>query len=756
MSSNDEGSSGIMKELESFNDRLQTLFTDLGVSKEDREAREKKVYAVIAEALNKHIKEVEQEKEDLRQKCVEKQSEIKKMVDLIGDWNIGGNQRQLVEKDLNGPYLHAQKDLESVQKQVEKVYNERCEKADKLFKEFQEIEEQVDGIEITEGLEIPKEKEYSNLSNDYLRQLGTEIQRWRYELQSRITNATVIATNIVSLWAELGTDQESIDSNIMDNYKSDPAKLGAKLNDLERMETIHKDLVAEKERRVNRINELSKNIDVLWTKLSEDEEYIMNFQNINRGLSLDVVNEFEKENNRLQQKKREHINVFIQDARETLRELWKKLYFSKEETYLFSPAWADVYTDASLEAHETEIVKLERLVKEREPIIQLIDAFEDLLEEERQLQSSQQDASRLLTRGAGAKRDPTRLLREEKIRKRISKRKPIVLKELKDVLDEWERDVGEPFLINGQTFNDLYDSELIKTGLKRNKLYTPPSPKKTPTTPTLSSPRTLSMVSSGTNVPLSPTKSPSKSQSLNFSSRARSQSIGIASSPSRASIRPQSALLSSPSRFQPPSSPGKSPSRPQSRLQSSASRSLSPVKRFDPSFRSNTFSSPPDRSPETFSRISSTRSSFTSDGPLPRATSFLHGNSRQLLDERSIHEDVLSSKPPRRMHGRSTSELTGIFPLYGQDTQPTLPPPRDSSPTKLRTNLNRLNSALPVSAGRSYTSLGSYDDQEVSQKTRPMTSFGSRSPERQEVEDVGPVYRRGKRVSEFNWEKDAF
>lgn len=185
--------------------------------------------------------------------------------------------------------------------------------------------------------------------------------------------------------------------------------------------------------------------------------------------------------------------MFIQDSRETLQDLWRQLYFSEEETYEFTPAWADIYTDASLEAHETEIARLESLLEERKPILTLIDAFTNLLTEEQQLQASTQDASRLLTRGGG-KRDPTRLLREEKMRKRIAKRKPIVLGELKEGLDSWETHYGKPFLINGESFYTLYDAELSKAGLKRST-YAEPSARK-PAQPAATVPATPSRAAS--------------------------------------------------------------------------------------------------------------------------------------------------------------------------------------------------------------------------------------------------------------------
>jgi Ase1/PRC1/MAP65 family protein len=57
------------------------------------------------------------------------------------------------------------------------------------------------------------------------------------------------------------------------------------------------------------------------------------------------------------------------------------------------------------------------------PLLASIKKYFDICEEEKELAAAAHDQSRLLGRGA---RDPGRLLREEKMRKRVSKEKPRV------------------------------------------------------------------------------------------------------------------------------------------------------------------------------------------------------------------------------------------------------------------------------------------------------------------------------------------
>ena len=110
----------------------------------------------------------------------------------------------------------------------------------------------------------------------------------------------------------------------------------------------------------------------------------------------------------------------------------------------------DEYTEALLAVHEAEIAHLERLLEERGPILSLIERHRSLLDDREQLSISSNDASRLTARGGA--RDPTRLLREEKMRKRIAKDLPKVEAELRAALELWEEESGTPFTVRGEDY----------------------------------------------------------------------------------------------------------------------------------------------------------------------------------------------------------------------------------------------------------------------------------------------------------------
>ena len=175
--------------------------------------------------------------------------------------------------------------------------------------------------------------------------------------------------------------------------------------------------------------------------------------NANRGCGIRQINEFQDELTRLNELKHENLHVFVEDARYRIQELWDSLYFSEDEMLEFTPAFSDVYSDALLEAHERELARLEALREQRAPILDLVDRHRSLVTEQKDLQVSAKDASRLMGRGQkGEKRDPGKLLREEKMRKRIARELPKVSADLHKALDEWEDEYGRPFLGHGERY----------------------------------------------------------------------------------------------------------------------------------------------------------------------------------------------------------------------------------------------------------------------------------------------------------------
>jgi len=288
------------------------------------------------------------------------------------------------------------------------------------------------------------------------------------------------------LWAELGTPQAQTDDRVIRCYREAPEQLGLHQDDMKRLTLRRDKLIEEKRNREKKLNNLNAQVDALWERLSIDESERRAFLARSRGCGMKVINDFEDELSRLNELKRQNLHLFVEDARGRLQRLWDELYISEEEAVEFTPMFCgesgapsnqlitnvlpDIYSDALLSAHEAEIERLESLKEQRAPTLQLIDKHRSLIKDREDLATASQDASRLLGKGQkGERRDPTRLLREEKMRKRIAKDLPKVQQELEQVLEQWEEEYGRPFLVFGERYLDVLTAAAARAPPPRAK-----------------------------------------------------------------------------------------------------------------------------------------------------------------------------------------------------------------------------------------------------------------------------------------------
>lgn len=297
------------------------------------------------------------------------------------------------------------------------------------------------------------------------------------EYTRRIGSIKTLAEDIVNLWAELGTPQAQTESSIVKYYREAPEQLGLHEKDIHRLQAKRDKLIEEKRGRERKLKELKSTIEGLWDRLGVEEADRKRFLAGNRGCGLRAINEFEAELDRLNELKRQNLHLFVEDARYKLQDLWDGLFFSEEEMLEFAPAFSDVYSDALLSAHEAEISRLEVLKAQRAPALQLIEKHRSLIKDRDDLTTASQDASRLLGKNnKGEKRDPTRLLREEKMRKRIAKDLPKIEVELKKILERWEDDYGRPFLVHGVSYLDELAAAAARSLPPRSKTPSCPAP----------------------------------------------------------------------------------------------------------------------------------------------------------------------------------------------------------------------------------------------------------------------------------------
>lgn len=356
------------------------------------------------------------------------------------------------------PLTDCLRDLKEKYNTVSRLHRERFEQVKKLVQALESYSSHLESSFIK--VRLPPTSANScppnfDLSPSYVTKLDEEFTRVYDEYNKRIKLVQNTAEDIVRLWSELGIPQAQTDATIVQHYRDSPEQLGLHQGDMERLKARKDKLVDEKKSREKRLEQTKASVESLWDRLGVEEQDRKAFVAANRGCGLRTINEYEEELSRLNELKRQNMHLFVEDARVRLQELWDCLYFSEEEMLDFTPAFSDVYSDALLAAHEAEIERLQTLKEQRAPVLAMIEKHRSLVEDRESLAASANDASRLMLRGQkGERRDPTRLLREEKMRKRIAKELPKVTAELVKTLERYEDEYGRPFLVKGDRYLD--------------------------------------------------------------------------------------------------------------------------------------------------------------------------------------------------------------------------------------------------------------------------------------------------------------
>ncbi|KIW82238.1 hypothetical protein Z517_05265 [Fonsecaea pedrosoi CBS 271.37] len=472
--------------------QLHAIFDEIGVPRNERESRETELFAALSEALHNQLRLVNsygqnppssqvykctdyliREKNAMTEEAQNIIKTIKQMEQSLEDEKDRGYDLDTKGLRVTYPLIDCLRDLKEKYNVVNRLHRERFEQVKKLVQALESYSSHLESSFVK--IRLPPTSSNScppnfDLSPSYVATLDEEFTRVYDEYNKRVVIVQQTAEEIVRLWSELGIPQAQTDSLIVQHYRDSPEQLGLHQADLDRLKSRRDKLLDEKKNREKRLSEVKKSIETLWDRLGIEEPDRKAFLAANRGCGLRTINEFEDELARLNELKRQNLHLFVEDARVRLQELWDTLYFSEEEMLDFTPAFSDVYSDALLSAHEAEIERLMTLKEQRAPILAMVEKYKSLIADREALAASANDASRLLLKPQkGEKRDPGKLLREEKMRKRIAKELPKVIAELTKVLEKYEDEYGRPFLVQGERMLDEIEDTEVKAPPPRSK-----------------------------------------------------------------------------------------------------------------------------------------------------------------------------------------------------------------------------------------------------------------------------------------------
>ncbi|KAI8068351.1 microtubule associated protein-domain-containing protein [Gongronella butleri] len=437
---------------------LKLLHKELGTPEDKQKEKLKQLCASLVDLADDHVSKVAHERDSTEQQCKENYNEMARLKKLMGE------QPDDLPANMGPPWLATLEQLDAKREIVQKHYEKRLVDVKELHQRLREHEASLgDFVQMYLVGRGP-----IDVSLPTVTALEEEIRRCDNEYVRRAQQVDLGAETIVELWDVLGQpatsplekllfelhQEQQVDRRVhLYSQLIKESQLNAIVQLIGQLEEI-------KQQRDFRKQEIMQLLYRLWDRLQIDDEHRAHFIETYKGCTAEDVQAHEDELDHMLQLKSERVQDFILDARNEMENLWNQLYLSQQERDTFAYFHSDEYTDTLLQAHETEVERLKHLVEDRKYILDKVERHMKLLQELRDFEESTNDPKRLFGKG---QRDPGRLLREEKFRKRMARDLPRSTHDLEGALVEFETSTGSPFTVFGERYLDTLAAKTDQT-----------------------------------------------------------------------------------------------------------------------------------------------------------------------------------------------------------------------------------------------------------------------------------------------------
>ncbi|EEB07948.1 antiparallel microtubule cross-linking factor Ase1 [Schizosaccharomyces japonicus yFS275] len=399
------------------------------------------LFELFSTAMKAQLHEMEQYKQTLEDECRQHVESIEFLVNSLKTHKLEDN------LEITPPLLQCAGRLTQIENQYLAMYQ------DKLT-DIKEIYDKLEVICTRLGSEFVKpdldNSFLSDVSDTFTDSLRVRLEEAEKEVISRTEFVRVLESEVLQLWTEFGTElvPGSEYEKLFKRHQDPPEEIPVTEKVIEELVMLKEEVSKERQTRLENIQSMKLEAQKLWTRLEIDfSEFQERLSDENR-CDDETVTFWKEQLEKLYELKLRHIPVFIEDARHRIEDLWDTLCYSEEQRHQFLPAFEPAFTEESLVLHEQYLKVLENEVAANKQLLNLVHRFLTLQAEKQELEISANDSSRLTQRG---RRDPGRLLREEKMRKRIQRDLPKTQSALVTELRKWERDNGRQFLVNGES-----------------------------------------------------------------------------------------------------------------------------------------------------------------------------------------------------------------------------------------------------------------------------------------------------------------
>lgn len=286
---------------------------------------------------------------------------------------------------------------------------------------------------------LPSEMDMQNFRN-YLEAIKEE----RY---SRYAKILQVREEIKQLMARL----EITSLNQYDNDLVSCCEMKPTGHNIEKLEHLHEVFVSQFNKMKLQIEDMRKRLEKLWKYLEIPESHQRKFLKYT-GVTQTTYDELLQEVKRCEQIKKDNIRIFIEKVRMEIEEYWEKCLKSDAERLRFPSYTTNTFNEDVLELHEDELRDLKTFYENNEVIFSLIHERQELWNQMELLQNKEADPKRYNNRGG-------QLLKEEKERKMITVKMPLIEKKLSELVEKYEIENNRQFTMRGVPILDIIDRD---------------------------------------------------------------------------------------------------------------------------------------------------------------------------------------------------------------------------------------------------------------------------------------------------------
>ncbi|XP_037931858.1 protein regulator of cytokinesis 1-like [Teleopsis dalmanni] len=400
---------------------------------------------VCKEHLRKLVKHAESFYTELVSESEEKKVFIEKEINDLKDEAKNLHRLLNIEAELpctdpDIPLLMQQSDLDKSLQDLRESLRQKREDIRELLLQQKSLCEEL-GVESQPLLEDPLPTE--NEINDFRKHLN-ELDTIRMSRLNDVSNLRKeIKDYLQILQLEVNTDNEN---KLLNHHQ---IKLDEEtFNGLQYM---HKRYGAKVQEVREGIDNMRQSLEKLWNLLNITTNTRNKFIHLNdyTQVAFDI---YYKEIQRCEALKRQNIKFYIQQLREQITQWWDKTLKSEVERNRFSNFNNNYYTDDLLVLHELELDDLQTYYETNQEIFELFESRKILWERMMALENKATEPGRYNNRGG-------QLLKEEKERKTITTKLPIIERKITELVKIYKVREHKPFTVYGENIVDYMSNE---------------------------------------------------------------------------------------------------------------------------------------------------------------------------------------------------------------------------------------------------------------------------------------------------------